>query len=498
MADHKETQGGPPFWLQPVYTDARAAIVQPDRRIDATQYFRDKWLPRLGAVRWTLVLGLRGLCAEAPLQPDGTREVEVTRGALAELLGVDEKTVSRILKSERAGEGPWRILQANDKQSEYLSLFIPRLRYSVRVVQDPDGLERPKRSGYLLHVLMDDPLVPEDEARLPEVAGQRVASQLAAERCPEPVEGMGHQATFSPLPGPAVRDKMPLKESPAKDRMSLMEPAAKDRMSLAGPSAKDKMSFRGSPAEDKTSFAEPARDKMSPVTLTLTNKLTTYLQEELNLELTRRRELRQALKPIVEVAEEILDDHHSTAMLFKVLLALYPHHLDLFTAAVEEAVAVGELDEEVNRGAVFVNVLKDLAADAGVELGLQGESAAETRDGPPVVSPAYPELCRGGEPSAPEVEPGEGESGGGVPATEADRFWQAALGELRLQMTKATFDTWVRNTRLVSCQDDVFVIGTQNEFARNWLENRLLTTVKRTLVGIVGHPVEVQFVTRDS
>lgn len=73
-------------------------------------------------------------------------------------------------------------------------------------------------------------------------------------------------------------------------------------------------------------------------------------------------------------------------------------------------------------------------------------------------------------------------------------IWQAALGELRLQMTKATFDTWVRNTQLVSCQDDVFVIGAQNEFARDWLENRLLTTVERTLVGIVGCPVEVRFV----
>ena len=73
-------------------------------------------------------------------------------------------------------------------------------------------------------------------------------------------------------------------------------------------------------------------------------------------------------------------------------------------------------------------------------------------------------------------------------------IWQAALGELRLRMTKATSDTWVRNTQLVSCQDDVFVIGAQNEFARDWLENRLLTTVERTLVGIVGCPVEVRFV----
>ena len=77
-------------------------------------------------------------------------------------------------------------------------------------------------------------------------------------------------------------------------------------------------------------------------------------------------------------------------------------------------------------------------------------------------------------------------------------IWQAALGELQLQMTKATFDTWVRNTRLLSCQDGDFVIGVHNAFARDWLENRLLTTVKRTLVGIVGHPVEVRFVLEES
>jgi hypothetical protein len=73
-------------------------------------------------------------------------------------------------------------------------------------------------------------------------------------------------------------------------------------------------------------------------------------------------------------------------------------------------------------------------------------------------------------------------------------IWQAALGELRLQMTKVAFDTWVEHTRLLSCQDNVFVIGAENEFARDWLESRLRTTVERTLVGIVGHPVQVRFV----
>ena len=75
----------------------------------------------------------------------------------------------------------------------------------------------------------------------------------------------------------------------------------------------------------------------------------------------------------------------------------------------------------------------------------------------------------------------------------ADQIWQAALGELQLQMTKATFDTWVKNTHIVSQEDGTFIIGVHNAFTKDWLENRLLTTIKRTLVGIVGRSVEVKF-----
>ena len=73
---------------------------------------------------------------------------------------------------------------------------------------------------------------------------------------------------------------------------------------------------------------------------------------------------------------------------------------------------------------------------------------------------------------------------------KADQIWQAALGELQLQMPKATFDTWVRDTHVISYEDGTFIIGVDSAFTKDWLENRLLTTVKRTLVGIVGRSVE--------
>jgi chromosomal replication initiator protein len=78
----------------------------------------------------------------------------------------------------------------------------------------------------------------------------------------------------------------------------------------------------------------------------------------------------------------------------------------------------------------------------------------------------------------------------------AEQAWQAALGELQLQLTKPTFDTWVKSTYVISWEDGAFVIGVHNGYAKDWLENRLLTTIKRTLTGIVGRSVDVNFVVR--
>jgi chromosomal replication initiator protein len=78
----------------------------------------------------------------------------------------------------------------------------------------------------------------------------------------------------------------------------------------------------------------------------------------------------------------------------------------------------------------------------------------------------------------------------------AEQAWQAALGELQLQLTKATFDTWVKSTYVVSSEDGTFLVGVHNAYAKDWLENRLLTTIKRTLVGIVGRSVDIRFIVR--
>jgi chromosomal replication initiator protein len=75
-----------------------------------------------------------------------------------------------------------------------------------------------------------------------------------------------------------------------------------------------------------------------------------------------------------------------------------------------------------------------------------------------------------------------------------DQVWQATLGELQLQLNKPTFDTWLRNTSLLSHEDGLYVVGVDNAYNKDWLETKLTSTIKRTLTAITGQTADVRFV----
>ena len=72
--------------------------------------------------------------------------------------------------------------------------------------------------------------------------------------------------------------------------------------------------------------------------------------------------------------------------------------------------------------------------------------------------------------------------------------WQAALGQLQMEMPKASFDTWVRNSDLVGYDESCFTIGVQNAYARDWLESRLTNTATHILTGLMHAPQTINFV----
>src|SRR5450759_770312 len=75
-----------------------------------------------------------------------------------------------------------------------------------------------------------------------------------------------------------------------------------------------------------------------------------------------------------------------------------------------------------------------------------------------------------------------------------EKAWQAAVANLELELSRAAFNTWVKPARLVSFENDTFVIGCINAYGRDWLTDRLTTTLQRFLTGVLNREAKVRFV----
>jgi hypothetical protein len=85
-----------------------------------------------------------------------------------------------------------------------------------------------------------------------------------------------------------------------------------------------------------------------------------------------------------------------------------------------------------------------------------------------------------------------------VPDLEADdetvHAWTVVLDQLRDEMPKASFETWVRDSQAVRYDGNTLSVATRNVYARDWMTERLTETVQKMLIGIVGKAVTVEFV----
>jgi chromosomal replication initiator protein len=80
----------------------------------------------------------------------------------------------------------------------------------------------------------------------------------------------------------------------------------------------------------------------------------------------------------------------------------------------------------------------------------------------------------------------------------AEHAWQSVLGQLQMEMPKASFDTWVRDTKPVSFDSGVMTVAVRNAYARDWLDSRLAANVSRILMGVTDSNVTVNFVVASS
>jgi chromosomal replication initiator protein len=71
-------------------------------------------------------------------------------------------------------------------------------------------------------------------------------------------------------------------------------------------------------------------------------------------------------------------------------------------------------------------------------------------------------------------------------------LWQAVLGEIELTVSRGSFVTWFKNTRLLRLKDNVLVIGVPNVFIKQQLERKYNSMVLETLAknGVVPARVD--------
>lgn len=75
-----------------------------------------------------------------------------------------------------------------------------------------------------------------------------------------------------------------------------------------------------------------------------------------------------------------------------------------------------------------------------------------------------------------------------------DSLWQAVLGEIELSVSRASYVTWFKNTRLLKQKDDeVLVIGVPNVFVKQQLEHKFNQLVADTLKKNGVEPKQIEY-----
>ncbi|MBD2448792.1 chromosomal replication initiator protein DnaA [Nostoc sp. FACHB-152] len=72
-----------------------------------------------------------------------------------------------------------------------------------------------------------------------------------------------------------------------------------------------------------------------------------------------------------------------------------------------------------------------------------------------------------------------------------DSLWSQVLERLQLELSRPTFETWIKTANAERLENNCLVIITPNPFARNWLQKYYINTIANVVQSILGHPVEI-------
>ena len=475
-------------------------IIRPDKVQIASQYFRLRWLPLLGAARAWLILHLRARCYL------NTQELEVRDmcevDGLAELvaaLGVSISTVKTCLAEPPA-------------DTFFFTHMATRRPAAGRVVMS-------------FRVEMIDPLTPADRQRHAEMATQ--TGEDDDDQQPDlagsvPVQ----QSDFAESPS----DQQTGFAGSSPDQQSESATTCLDQKEDFAPMTNQPPDFATSPSGQQPDPADidgptNGQDLHNTKTLLITSEnLKTYQQKVLIPPGKESQPLAAAAGPVdviltnLQIREPVLGrilalNLPASVVLAWALEALSSEGIENKPAFLASMLQSGKTPPPdlkllvrltVGDWFVLAKAARSLRTTGRVDLPSHLAphfEALYARFGRldlahwPIQLPASAEDVEERE-EEPAVSPGQAVGGPAERESgpeEEESMWASVLADLRTQMDPATFDLWLKGSRVARVDGNRWTVAVRSQTAADWLRHRLSEVIQRTAGRIAGEPVEVEF-----
>lgn len=81
---------------------------------------------------------------------------------------------------------------------------------------------------------------------------------------------------------------------------------------------------------------------------------------------------------------------------------------------------------------------------------------------------------------------------------EINAIWMDVLQVLESELSRPSFDAWLKTSVPVVVSDDIVEVPVPHDFARDWLEMRYAALLSETMSSMVGRKITVRFIARES